>query len=164
MALTFDEIIFKVKQLDKSGRDQEAMSLANELVARHSDKAQAWLLRGHLHALGKDYAGASADLTRAIEINALEPHFFLSRGKYRFLGGENALAVEDFSKGLELSDYHRNDYYRETLYFWRAEALLKLGRRSEALSDLAHVRDDFRFWTYELRTKADLLSDCRNEG
>jgi hypothetical protein len=68
--------------------------------------------------------------------------------------------VQDFSKALELCDFQENDYYREELHFWRAEAFLELGKQREALRDLAKVRDDFQSLTYILRTKQDLLHDC----
>jgi hypothetical protein len=62
---------------------------------------------------------------------------------------------------LEVCERYKNDAYREELHFWRAEALLRLGKKQEALTDLAHVYDnDFASWTYKLRTKADLLADC----
>jgi len=69
-------------------------------------------------------------------------------------------AIDDFTKGLELCDFHNNNYYRETLLFMRAEALARLGRTSEALADLAHVRDDFKIYTTRLRSKADIVADC----
>ena len=104
---------------------------------------------------------STADLTRAIELDSREPHLFYTRGRNRFQLGDNAAAVEDFVSGLELSDQLKNDYYREELHFWRAEALIRLGKMDETLQDLSHVRDDHRAWTYQLRTKRDLLRDCR---
>ena len=164
MSRTLDDLIAKAKQLEKNGDEQGAMSLAEQLLASHMNDIRVWLLHAHLHALSRNYIDAVADMSRAIEINVLEPHLFFTRGTYRFALGEDKLAVEDFTEGLRLCDYHKNDYYRDTMYFWRAEALLKLGKKVEALSDLASVPDDFQFWTDKLRTKADLIADCGRLG
>jgi len=42
------------------------------------------------------------------------------------------------------SNFH---YYDESAYFFRAAALLQLGRFAEALSDCKVVRDDFLVYT-----------------
>lgn len=136
------------------------MSLANELVKQYPDEMRVWLLRSHLHNLDENYKDAIGDLTRAIEINPMEPHLFYTRGTCRFAQADYEGAVNDFSKGLALCDYHSSDYYRGELYFWRAESLLKLGRKQDALLDLAHVGEDQTSWTDKLRTKSDLLRDC----
>jgi tetratricopeptide (TPR) repeat protein len=160
MTATLDELISKAKELAKVHDEEGAMSLATELVQQYPQEMRVWSLRAYLHGLQGNYTEAVADLTRAIEINPAEPHYFYSRGRYRFGLSDNPAAIEDFSKGLDLCDRYKSDYYREELHFWRAEALLRLGKKHEALSDLAHVSDDFRSWTDKLRTKAELLADC----
>jgi len=42
----------------------------------------------------------------------------------------------------------------------RADVLVTLGRKAEALADLEHVGDDHVEWTTKLRTKAAILADC----
>ncbi len=69
--------------------------------------------------------------------------------------------LPDFADGIALCDQHGDDYYRESLYFVRAEAYLRVGDKQSARADLAHVRDDFALWTTELQTKESLLSGCR---
>jgi tetratricopeptide (TPR) repeat protein len=162
MASHLDDLISKAEELAKHRDGEGAMSLANELVEQYPNDMKVWSLRAYLHERNNDYAEAIADLTRAIEINAAEPHFFYSRGRYNFALGSDQPAIDDFSKGLDLCDHYKSDYYREELHFWRAEALLRLGKKHEALSDLAHVSDDFRSWTYKLRTKAELLGECNS--
>jgi len=85
---------------------------------------------------------------------------FINRGADQFALGDNGSSINDFTRGLDLCELYTSNDYRETLLFWRAEALLKLGRKQEALADLAYVSEDFRFWTDKLRTKGDLLADC----
>jgi hypothetical protein len=42
----------------------------------------------------------------------------------------------------------------------RADALVRAGKRSDALADLRQVRDGFTLWTTELRSKDALMSEC----
>ena len=151
--------ISKAEGLARAGKKEEAMALAKELVDQYPGEMEVWSLRGYLHALSRDYAKAVADLGRAIGINSAEPVLFYDRGRYSLALGDDLAAVSDFTTGLELCEFHDNDYYRESLHFLRAEALLRLGRKREAIVDLAQVRGDFKTWTYRLRTKADLLAE-----
>ena len=155
----FDETVAKAKQLARAGDGTAAIALADEVIHRYPLKIEGWMVRGLVHELGDEYELAARDITRAIELNSLEPHLYYSRGRYFFYLGDDHRAADDFSQGLRLSEFHKNDYYREELLFWRAEAFLRLGRKKEALEDLANVSDDFTSWTYKLRTKQDLLRD-----
>ena len=155
-----DEVIARAKKLAREHDGAGAMLLANELISRLPQEMKAWLLRGYLNELDNNWIEACANLTRAIELNSLEPHLFYTRGRYQFQTGNREAALADFSEGLRLCDFYKNDYYREELYFWRAETLIRLGRRREALEDLSRVGDEFTSWTDKLRTKHDLLEDC----
>jgi len=173
--MTFDvnSLISKAKRLARNDENEAALSLANELLEQYPNEVRVWSLRAYLHGRDSKYAEAVSDLTRAIEIDAMEPaeqrldtghlkkvDLFFNRGADRFALGDNQLAIDDFTRGLDICDQHNSDDYRETLHFWRAEALLRLGKKREALADLARVADDFSFWTYKLRSKKDLLTDC----
>lgn len=160
MRSTLDEVIAKAKKLAREHDSAGAMSLANELTSKHPQEMKVWLLLGYLNELENNYIAACANLTRAIELNSMEPHLFYSRGRYQFQMGNSDAALVDFSKGLDLCDFYKNDYYREELHFWRAETLIRLGRKLEALNDLSMVGDEFTSWTDKLRTKRDLLEDC----
>jgi tetratricopeptide (TPR) repeat protein len=171
MTHKFDDLISKAERLVQNSNAEAAMAIANELVEQYPSEIKAWRLRAHLHGRNSNYAESVADYTRAIEVDTAGPalnsdnvlttvDLFFNRGADRFALGDNHSAIDDFSRALDLSDkYHRGDY-RDTLHFWRAEALLRLGRKHAALSDLTRVPDGFTFWTDRLRTKADLLADC----
>jgi tetratricopeptide (TPR) repeat protein len=155
-------LVSRAKELARRNDQDSAMNLADDLIERYPNEAQVWSLRGYLHGRVGRHSEAISDLTRAIEIDDSDPYLFFSRGVDRFELGDDQLAIDDFSRALGLSERQQNPDYRETLLFWRAETLLRRGKKREALEDLAGVRDDFSFWTYKLRTKADLLADCEN--
>jgi tetratricopeptide (TPR) repeat protein len=78
-----------------------------------------------------------------------------------------ALRCRDFEeaqKYLRLCLIRDRSYFRDTAHFWRAEALLQLGRRKEALAELRDVPDDYKeFWflDYRTRSKSDMLKELQ---
>jgi Flp pilus assembly protein TadD len=112
-----EALIAQTESIARSGDEAEALRRATELVRTYPGNFRVWSLRAYLFGREKQYSKAIADLTRAIELNGLEPDFFFNRGSYFFHLEEHDNAVRDFTKGLELCDYHGNDYYRDTLHF-----------------------------------------------
>ena len=136
------------------------MSLASDLTQQYPRETAVWSLRAYLHGLIRDHSKAIEDLTHAIEINGMEPKLFFDRGIEELAVQHNQAAADDFTTGLKLCDHYGDDYYREALHFLRAEALLGLARKQLAIADLQHVREDFKFWTFKLRTKSELVEAC----
>ena len=155
-----DGFIGRAEALAKERRYEEALSLATDLVQQHPNEMKVWSMRAYLYACKGDFERAVGDLTQAIGINSTEPVLFYDRGRYQSRMELFKAAVDDFGAGLALCDQFRDDYYRKSLHFFRAEALIELGRKREALQDLSHVRDDLRTWTYKLRTKSELMTQC----
>jgi tetratricopeptide (TPR) repeat protein len=74
---------------------------------------------------------------------------------------------EEVQKYLRLCLMRDRGYFRDTARFWRAEALLQLGRRKEALAELRDVPDDYEelwFLDYRSRSKSDILKELRADG
>jgi tetratricopeptide (TPR) repeat protein len=162
MSLSLDDKILRAKELARRGDSVGAMQSADELVTQYPDSVKTWLLRGYLFELANELTPAIADISKAIQLDATEPHLFYNRGRFRFHLEDAIGSLSDFEKALELCDFYRNDYYRDELNFWRAECLLKLGRKGEFCKDILKIPDDFRTWTFALRTKQDLLEACND--
>jgi tetratricopeptide (TPR) repeat protein len=148
-------IICRIRDKDPTGFDD-----AVELSEQYPEVWEIWHTLAYAHESRGEYAAAIAALTRAMALEAQEPVLFLDRGGCALLAGEYERAVADFSQGLARCDELDWDYYREPLHFLRAEALVQLGKKAEALADLSHVRDDYLFWTIKARSKAELLALC----
>ena len=82
------------------------------------------------------------------------------RGDYELSRDNPHAALADFDQGIVLSEQTHDEYCLEDIYFFRAEVLVRLGRKAEARADLAHVSDDFVEWMPKRRSKADILADC----
>jgi tetratricopeptide (TPR) repeat protein len=136
-----------------------AMSLADDLIERFPYKIEGWCWRAFLHSYNNNYGQAVADISRVMDIDP-KPHLFHTRGEYYFKLGNYQAAANDFSKLLDSEHYRDSEVYRKMIHFWRAESLLRLGKKQEALLEVAKIPEDGRTFTYKLRTRADLLADC----
>jgi len=130
--------------------------MAAEAVRLYPGEKRAWSLRGFLGHLTNHHDLAIAAASQAIEIEPDDEYLFFNRGRYYLSAGRWQEAVSDFSRGVELCEA----YERETFLFFRAEGLLQLGRREDALADLAGVPDDTRGWTFRFVRKPDLVAEC----
>ena len=157
-----DVEIEKVRTLTREGKSDAAMSLCQELVAQHPSNANVWRMRAHLYFSDGQLDKAEGDITHALSIDQ-QSVFFFTRARYRLRMEEFTGVAEDIESALlaeKMNEYGDETYLWE-LYFFRAEAWIKLGQKNKALVDLNNVPDDFRTWTFALRTKADLLADCQ---
>ena len=152
-----------IAEVEESARNDhpDVLKRATDLVTEFPAEAEVWSLRAYIHERAGDILAAIDDVSRAMSLSPPEPSHYFDRGRYRLKLGDNAGAISDFDDGIQISNRHGDDYYLESLYFVRAEALVRVGRSREALTDLTHVRDDFVLWTTELQTKESLLSKFR---
>jgi tetratricopeptide (TPR) repeat protein len=152
----------QIARLEERVRDDDptAVEDALKLADRYSGEPKVWSLLAYAHARRGSAEDAIVDIARAIELSPLEIGLYFERGRYLLKLGRHRQAVDDFDRALNFCEQQQNDYYRESLFFMRADALSKLDRKAAALVDLSNVRDDFALWTTELRTKQALLAEC----
>lgn len=141
--------------------DPHALDEANALVGRHPADARVWSLRSYIRSRSNDFDGAIHDISEAISISPLEPVFFFNRGRFQLRLGNYKDSISDLSRGLELCDVHENDYYRDTLLFFRAAAYVRVGDGVSAAADLSKIEDEeFSLWLDGLVSKKQLLAEC----
>jgi tetratricopeptide (TPR) repeat protein len=153
---SLDTRIANARRLESSGQAEKAMLLADALVEENPSEAKVWALRAHLYTLVGNYLKANSDITSAIDICPSDPYLFFRRGLNHLELRNWPEAITDFTRGLGL----RDAAYESAFRFARAEAFIGLGKKPEALLDLAHVPDECKMWTYRLRSKAELVSEC----
>jgi tetratricopeptide (TPR) repeat protein len=159
MSDLLDALIEDIENRVRS-EDPTAIERAAKLAERYPDEPEVWHLLAYAHARKDDMDGAILAMTRMMDVAPSEPETFYSRGRYELRRGNLKAALADFNEGIALSEQLQYTYYLNSLYFFRAEVLVKLGRKAEARADLAHLRDDFVMWTTKLRSKADILAEC----
>jgi tetratricopeptide (TPR) repeat protein len=159
MSEPLDSLINDIEKLVRA-KDPTAVERAAQLAEQYPDAPKVWFLVAFVHSMNDDMDGAIAAMTRLVDIAPREPAVFFDRGRYEQRRGNLEAALADFTEGIALCEQLHAEYYLESLYFFRADVLVALGRKAEALADLAHVSDDCVLWTTELRTKAAILADC----
>jgi tetratricopeptide (TPR) repeat protein len=150
----------KIDNLVRLDQYEEALRQIDRLAEKHPREAKVWAKRSYVNARKGDSQAAIDDVSKAIAISELEPAYFYKRGLLLFEVGKFRDGISDFSKVVELCDYHDSDYYREPAYFFRAECHVRLGQYREARADCEHISDGMRTWTDSLRSKEDILKEC----
>jgi tetratricopeptide (TPR) repeat protein len=141
-------------------KDPTAVERAARLAETHPDEPKVWFSLAYARARNDDMDGAVTAMNRLVDIAPREPAVFFDRGRYEQRRGNLEAALADFTQGIALCEQLHAEYYLESLYFFRADVLVALGRKAEALADLEHVKDDCVLWTTELRSKFALLTEC----
>jgi tetratricopeptide (TPR) repeat protein len=146
----------KVHLLYERGEWQKAAQLVDRLILENPSDDKPFQMRAFLLQASGHFKEAASDLDRAIDLNPSEANNFFSSAFVHLQIGNWRRVVSDCTCGLNLG----NDYHKNAFLFFRAEALISLGRNADAKADLARIKEETRMWTTQLRTKKDLLSLC----
>ncbi|UWZ84924.1 hypothetical protein [Occallatibacter riparius] len=155
-----DRQIAAARKLARERKLDEAFVKADRIIEQFPSALEALRLRAFVCELRNEWELAEADTSRAIHLQPDEIVLYFNRARFLFAQGMYRPALEDINTAFEISVAENESYYVTALYGWRAEILLKLGRRAEAREDIEKLDDDYRNWTDQLRTKQDLLRDA----
>lgn len=152
-----------MKDIDERihAKDPTAVERATQLAEQYPEEKEVWYLLAYAHGVNDDMDNAVLAMNRLADITPPDPEMFFTRGDYENRRSNLQAALTDYTAGIELSKQLQNEDYLEALYFWRADVLVKLGRKADALADLEHVPDDYCSWPMrqEPRSKNDILDD-----
>lgn len=147
--------------------DADCYARARETVGKAIDcdpeNPLVWNTRSYIHACEGRLEDAVVDLSRSVSLCDYEPHPYFTRGQILLKLGRLKEAIDDFSRVLELCDLYSSDYYRPTAHFFRADAYVRTGKFSEALADCDRVPDGTCIWTDRLRTKIEIVAECKRK-
>jgi tetratricopeptide (TPR) repeat protein len=156
------ERIARIQRLVRSGRTQEASVLAARLVLDYAGEPRAWRERAFVRAMQGHHAASIRDMSKAIALNEFSLlDALFSRGVSSFKLRRYRLAVADFSRAIALGDIFKMKCHRIQAHFFRAECYVRLKHFKEARQDCEHVPAQYQTWTYRLRSRSELLADCR---
>lgn len=82
--------------LAQVGYMAEAATVLSDVLGRQPNRVEALVLRASARRVLDDLAGAGADISRAIELDAEFPDALLERGMLRRIGGDEAGARQDW--------------------------------------------------------------------
>ncbi|MES1150542.1 MAG: tetratricopeptide repeat protein, partial [Dongia sp.] len=86
-----------------SGDTKGGLADFDHAIALNPELMEARMSRGWAMADREDWAGATADFTDAIEIDPYNPRLYAARGVVAFLSGDDAHAVENFGRAIDVA-------------------------------------------------------------
>jgi len=98
----FEDLLKQTGEAMQAGRTNQALALATQAIDAQPTNAQAWFLRGRLHAHLQHHTNAIADFDRAAKLDP-KPIVFQHRGTEHFRVGNFDKSVADFDKFIELA-------------------------------------------------------------
>jgi len=139
-----------------------ALRICDEVLKEHPNMLAAVRKKAAIHAYVNNFAEAIALMNDVIAQDPSEPDYYFSRGRWRLENGNFGEAVQDLTNTVKVGSQRNFHYYTESAYFFRAVALLKLGRFREAVADCEHVRDDFLLYLHSTGkiSKSDILEQA----
>ena len=150
----------KAASLAKAEKYKGAFDLLDQFCSNYPQEAQAFATRAYVHAHKGNPSSAIADWSKAIELRANEPHFFLMRGIEFLKSAIPNNAISDFTRVLDLCDHYDSNYYRSAAYLCRADGYLRLNKILEARLDCERVPASQRLWTDRLISRESILAEC----
>jgi tetratricopeptide (TPR) repeat protein len=145
-------------ELARNDHVEEAHSLCDQLISRFPDQPEGYAKRAYINAREAHYDAAIADIDAAIRLAQVEPEYWYARGRYSSAVRKFEEAEKNFANVLAFS---KTAYYVEPAHFFRAYALIQLGRFKDALLALDNVSDSFETWVDGRMSKADLMAACQ---
>lgn len=143
----------------QKGYDDVAMAYANKAIEAQPEYAEAYFVRGQIY--GVLSSQALADYGRTIQLDSQYTSAYVERGRVYFAQRKNELAINDFTKALELTvgKEDANVYYR------RGNAYQLLQQNEKAILDYqaAILHDPKHGYAYfNLAQLQELNGDCES--
>ena len=120
-------------------KDPTAVERAAQLAEQYPDVPKVWRVLAFAHDINGDMDGAVLAMTRMMDVAPSEPMTFFNRGRYEYKRGNLEAALADFSEGIALSEQRQYAYYLESLYLFRADLLVGLGRKAKGCGSFGTV-------------------------
>lgn len=161
--MSHNKALAEVKSLIAARRDKEAMKLLDSLDIEPENIIEVLDpsdIGGSLWKVNR-FDEAIWYLTQAIRIKNNIGSYFM-RGMCYFEAGRFQDSVNEFTDILE-SDLLYLERFRTAIYFFRADANLRLGEYQKAEEDCTKIESNEPFWTDRLRRRDDILDECKRQ-
>ncbi|OFX82319.1 MAG: hypothetical protein A2W99_09715 [Bacteroidetes bacterium GWF2_33_16] len=122
--------IYKVEKYIKNGNYNEAFFLANEIINRNPNIADAYYLLSKINLYNSEFKSAKLNIDNAILLRSSDINFYLQRITINQKISENSEVLSDVNKLLRLNPY-KSDFY-----LLKAEALLTNSEFDKAIEQV----------------------------
>lgn len=152
MSTQLTKYLGEITNKSRGGKYAEALALCEVILEQYPDSYEVYEARSEVHYRMGEYENAMSDLEYVIKLMPNEVSPIFRRGRWKLNRGDYEGAIADLSRIIESG----SAYFLDSAYYFRAVALLCCGEYSEALSDSAHVPDDF-FIGPNMMSKSELI-------
>lgn len=128
-----------IQQLKRLRQYKKAAELCTQAIDTHCDDYEWYEIRSEILKKKGDYEGAFSDLEKVIELMPNEMAPIFRRGRWSFDLGNYNQAVKDMSAIID-ADY---SYFKDSAYYFRAQAFYFLCDHERALSDCMNISEGF---------------------
>lgn len=143
---------FKI-QMIKEGRSAELLAQIDAAIASEPNNASHHADKAFVCSRLKDRNGAVANALRASELAPEEPAYSFEASIQLAKDGRLQEAETHATRSIDSSIDASSSYYLGTAYLLRAYYRARMGRKADALADLAFVHDDATFYVDRIISK-----------
>ncbi|MCK5547517.1 MAG: tetratricopeptide repeat protein, partial [Thermoplasmata archaeon] len=131
---------YSVKKYEKEQNVGAAIEAATAALSSNPDYAEALRWRSFLYVQNEQFGKATADLSRAIELEPKNYVNYYDRGRVYQELGEYSAAIADLGRSIDLVKAAKPDpEILATCYNLRAQLLEKEGKLDEAIRDVSRL-------------------------
>jgi tetratricopeptide (TPR) repeat protein len=142
-----NEITIKLEQAYKTatieGDYNYGLKICSEVVNDNPTLPEPLRKRAAIYAYAEQFDSAIEDITRAILLDSNNPELYFFRGWWNLCVGNFESSVVDQTTAIETAARLNCHDFDESAYMFRAAALLRLKKYTEAVADCENVREDF---------------------
>ena len=142
-----EPIIYKIEDLEEAGKLNDALELANKLVADNPTDPRSWKTRSEIYASYRNITAALEDAIQAAHCAPEEISLYYRICQFLLASGDYQGCLDYADTGLRArnGDWRTRNMYQEELTFIGARALYELGQHQLALDRLAVFALDREF-------------------
>jgi tetratricopeptide (TPR) repeat protein len=120
------------------GQLDQAFQMFDQALQKDSRSFEAYFQRGRLYLSQNNLDAALADLSKAVQLNGRSYPARIALGRVYLLKEEDRSAYQQFASAEGLA---QNDAERAGVYYWRAQALERIGESRAAIRDWQALLD-----------------------
>lgn len=115
------DLLQKARTAFETGKNEEALSLAQKAIGLEPKNAQTYYTRGRLYEAMRQYEKAIADFDQVLKLNPGAAHIYQLRGVAQFKRGNVKESIADFDKFIESDASQAPQHWQRGISCYYAE-------------------------------------------
>ena len=148
-----------IEGLSKRGLHEDAFGLCQKLLDAYPNFYKIYEVRSSIFRRIGDFERAIEDIDQVLRLAPSTAAPYFRKGRYLMLLERYRDAAVEFTNAIKFD----NGYFGDTLLFYRAEALLRVGSYEKCLKDCRGMRSNYSessFFGHRTRTRTEIENDA----